>query len=119
MSYGSFFYGAVVGAPKMPDYGVAINIKYYGIFTRKQAQKRIRKINRQIRQRSRRLSKMRLQGASFIKSPQSYLNTAGYQINQIRTLRKIRGTISKRWNLTRSGKKKKGGGRFLFWRKRR
>ena len=43
MSYGSFFYGAVVGAPKMPDYGVAINIKYYGIFTRKQAQKRIRK----------------------------------------------------------------------------
>jgi|TARA_R110000824_G_scaffold105425_7_gene249557 hypothetical protein len=119
VSFGTVFYGTTVGAPTLPDYGIAINVKYYGIFTRKQAQKRIRKLNRQINRRSRKLSGMRTDMFAAVRTPQTFLNSAGFQMKQIRTLRNIRNTIAKRWNLKRSGRKKKGGGRFLFWKKRR
>ena len=116
---GPVFYGAVVRQPEHRDYGIAIDVKYYGIFTRKQAQKRIRNLNRQIRMRSSKLAQLRTDMMGFVKSPQGYFNSATFQMNQIKTLRKIRNTIAKRWNLKRSGKKKKGGGRFLFWKKSR
>lgn len=122
MSYGSFFYGIVAGAPAIPEYGeygIVVNINYYGIFTRKQAQRRIRRINRQIRLRSAKLARMRVDITGFRRSPQSYFSGAGWQMSQIKTLRKMRGKIAKRWNLKRSGAKKKGGGRFLFWKKKR
>jgi hypothetical protein len=125
VSYGSFFYGITAGAPippELPEYGLVVNVKFYGILTRKQAQRRIRKINRQLRMRSKKIQRMR-GGMSamteFRRSPQSYFNQIGWHLKQLRTQRQIRNTIAKRWNLKRSGKKKKGGGRFLFWRKRR
>lgn len=110
--------------PYYGDYGLVVNVKYYGIFSRKQAQRRIRHINRQLKLRGRRIKRMREPTGSdglfsFVTSPQNYFNKISWQMKQIRTLRKMRNKIASRWNLTRTGKKKKGGGRFLFWKKKK
>lgn len=116
------YYVEPVGDPYHDGYGLVINVKYYGVFSRKQAQRRVRKLNRKIKQKSRQIKRMRADHDSmraFFLSPQSWLNNIGFKMKQLRTLRNIRNKIASRWNLTRGGKRKKGGGRFLFWKKKK
>ena len=92
---------------------------YYGIFTRAQAKRRVRKLKKAIRYTKRENRRT----MSQIGRSRSWYSVAATPAHKVaRNQHKIRAAyrdikrIEKRWNL---GRYRKRGRRFLFWRRKR